>query len=158
MNMDIAAAVVTVRVRADQSLVPGKKALGKFSAERLRFLTGQTAFRYVLRIETDDVMMGFDFAARLVFVKIRVEHFAFLIKRKGIAVHSVEIILFTQHAISVFIPERPAAVLVVLEDQILQRFSIVRAFRGQVFENCHDSHRPKSKPLFASASHPPRMR
>ena len=69
--MDVAAAVVTVRVRADQSLVTGKKALGKFSAERLRFLTGQTAFRYILRIETDDVMMGFDFAARLVFVKIR---------------------------------------------------------------------------------------
>ena len=35
---------MTVRVRADQGLVPGKKALGKFSAERLRFLTGQSAF------------------------------------------------------------------------------------------------------------------
>ena len=154
--MDVAAAVVTVRVRADQSLVPGKKALGKFSAERLRFLTGQAAFRYILRIKADDVMMGFDFAARLVFVKIRVEHFAFLVKRKGIAVHSVEIIFFTQHAVSVVVPERPPAALVVLKDQILQRFSVVRAFRGQVFENCHDSHRPRSKPLFASASHPPR--
>ena len=156
--MDVAAAVVTVRVRADQSLVPGKKALGKFSAERLRFLTGQSAFRYVLRVKADDVMVGFDFAARLVFVKIRVEHFAFLVKRKGIAVHSIEIIFFTQHAVSVLVPERPAVVFVVLEDQILQRFSVVRAFRGQVFENCHDSHRPRSKPLFASASHPPRMR
>ena len=156
MNMYIAAAVVTVRVRADQSLVPGKKALGKFSAERLRFLTGQATFRYVLRVKADDVMMGFDFAACLIFVIIRVEHFTFLVKRKGIAVHSIEIIFFTQHAVSVLVPEWPAAVLVVLEDQILQRFSIVRTFRGQVFENCHDSHPPRSKSLFASASHSPR--
>ena len=26
---------------------------------------------------------------------------------------------------------------VVLEDQILQSFSVVRVLRGQVFENCH---------------------
>ena len=70
MNVHVAAALVTVRVRADQSLVPGKKALGKFSAERLRFLAGQTAFRHVLRIKADDVVMRLDFAARLVFVKI----------------------------------------------------------------------------------------
>ena len=68
MNMDVAAAVVTVCVRADQSLVPGKKALGEFSAERLCFLAGQTAFRYVLRVKADDVMMGFDFVVILVFV------------------------------------------------------------------------------------------
>ena len=111
------------------------------------FLAGQAAFCYILRVKAFDLMVGFNFAARLVFVKIRVEHFAFLFKSKGIVVHSVEIAFFTLHAVSVLVSERMFAALVVLEDQILQRFSIIRAFRGQVFENCHDSHCPRSKSL-----------
>ena len=70
------------------------------------FLAGQAVFCYILRVKAYDVMMGFYFAARLFFVIIRVEHFAFLVKRKGIAVHSIEIVFFTQYAISVLLLER----------------------------------------------------
>ena len=49
MAMQVASVVVAVRVRDDQRLMPGKKAVGKLHANRLRLFRRQAVIRPVAR-------------------------------------------------------------------------------------------------------------
>jgi len=58
--MDIAAFVMTIRVRAYQSLMAGEVLFAKFQSQLLRSIQGKSVILCVARIKTDDVMMTLD--------------------------------------------------------------------------------------------------
>ena len=66
MDMNVAAAIMTVHVRTDQSLMTWKVGFCIFQSKLLRPFPRQTIFCIVPWIKADDVMMAFDFI--LVFV------------------------------------------------------------------------------------------
>ena len=73
MAMQVASVVVAVRVRDNQRLMPGKKAVGKLHANRLRLLRRQAVIRHVARVEADDVVMRLDFPEAAVLSPLPVQ-------------------------------------------------------------------------------------
>lgn len=72
MHMDIAAAVVTVHVGADQRLMPRKVGFYIFHADGLRLFTCQSTLVFVGRIEADEVVVRLDFVVILILVVLRI--------------------------------------------------------------------------------------
>ena len=68
MHMDIAAAVVTVQVGADQRLMPRKVGFYIFHTDGLRLFTSQSTLVFVGRIEADEVVVRLDFIVILILV------------------------------------------------------------------------------------------
>lgn len=65
-------------------------------------------------------------------------------QREWITVQTVQIIFFSQYHMPFFIKNRFLRILVVLEDKIPFRFSIVRVFVCDMFNYCHENHLPFS--------------
>lgn len=87
MHMDIAAAVVTVHVGADQRLMPRKVGFYIFHADGLRLFTCQFTLVFVGRIEADEVVVRLDFIVILILVVLRIKHFALHIKKFRLTVY-----------------------------------------------------------------------
>ena len=68
MHMNIAAAVVTVHVGADQRLMPRKVGFYIFHADGLRLFTCQSTLVFVGRIKADEVVVSLDFVVILILV------------------------------------------------------------------------------------------
>ena len=90
------------------------------------------------------LMMGFYFIEVFVLVVVAVQLLTFRCKREWITVQTVQIIFFSQHHMSFFIQNRFLRILVVLEDKIPFRFSVVRVFACDMFNYCHGNHLPFS--------------
>ena len=104
MNMDVAAAIMSIRVSTDQCLMAGKMILHK--SQGLCFLASKMVFVFIARIKTDDIEMGLDFVVSVVFSILVIEHFALKIKGVGIAVYSIHVKFAAEHHAPVFIKER----------------------------------------------------
>lgn len=83
MNMDVATAIMSIRVSTDQCLMAGKMILHKFKSQDLCFLASKMVFVFIARIKTDDIVMGLDFIVSVVFSILVIEHFALKIKGVG---------------------------------------------------------------------------
>ncbi len=149
MHMDVAAPVMPVCVGADKGLMSGEILFAVFKTKLLCMLPGQSAFLPVFRVEADDVMVGFDFVIRPVFMEAGIQFFAFHIKAERVAVHPVKIIFFPELHVPVFIKDRFSGVLVVLENEISLRFPVVCILTCYVFEYRHGNPLP-SLPLHIS--------
>lgn len=68
MRMDVAAAVISIQMGADQSLMSGEIPFGIFKRKRLRPFTRKAALCMIPGIKTDNIMVSFDFIIGLVFV------------------------------------------------------------------------------------------
>lgn len=88
--MDVATAIMSIRVSTDQCLMAGKMILHKFKSQGLCFLASKMVFVFIARIKTDDIVMGLDFVVSVVFSILVIEHFALKIKGVGIAVYSID--------------------------------------------------------------------
>ena len=88
MNMDVATAIMSIRVSTDQCLMAGKMILHKFKSQGLCFLASKMVF--VLSV---------------VFSILVIEHFALKIKGVGIAVYSIHVKFAAEHHAPVFIKE-----------------------------------------------------
>ena len=73
MYMNIAAAIMTVHVRTDQSLMPRKICFCVFQPKLLCPFPRQTIFCAVPWIKADDVMVAFDFILVFVFLVLAVQ-------------------------------------------------------------------------------------
>ena len=73
MHMDIAAAVVTVHVGADQRLMPRKVGFYIFHADGLRLFTCQSTLIFIGRIKADEVVVRLDFVVILILVVLRMD-------------------------------------------------------------------------------------
>ena len=125
MYMNVAAAIVTVHVRTDQSLMPRKIRFCIFQSKFLRPFPRQAIFRAVPWIKTDDVMVAFDFILVFVLLIFAVQLLAGRIEGIGFTVQTVQIILISHDTISVLVKDRNFPKLVMLENQVLQRSAIV---------------------------------
>ena len=72
MNVNIAGAIVAVRVGADNSRVARKSSLTKLQAKGLRHFQGQTVICCISRVKADDIVMGFDITGLCVFAILSV--------------------------------------------------------------------------------------
>ena len=125
MYMNVAAAIVTVHMRTDQSLMPRKIRFCIFQSKLLRPFPRQTIFCAVPWIKADDVMVAFDFILVFVLLIFAVQLLAGRIKGIGFTVQTVQIKLIPHDAISVLVKDRSFPKLVMFENQILQRSTIV---------------------------------
>ena len=125
MYMNVAAAIMTVHVGADQSLMAGKVGLCIFQSKLLRSLSRQTIFCAVPWIKADDVMVAFDFILVFVLLIFAVQLLAGRIEGIGFTVQAVQIKLIPHDAIAVFVQNWLFPKFVMLENQIFQRSTIV---------------------------------
>ena len=122
----------------------GKVFLCKSQSELLGTFTGQSTFIPVFRVEADDIVMGFYLIEVFVLVVVAVQFQTFRCKSEWITVQTVQITFFSQYHMPFFIKNRFLCILVVLEDKIPFRFSIVRVFACDMFNYCHGNHLPFS--------------
>ena len=125
MDMNISAAIMTVHVRTDQSLMSRKVGFCIFKSKLLRPFSRQTIFCAVPWIKADDVMVAFDFILVLVLLVFAVQLLAGRIEGIGFTVQAVQIKLISHDTISVLVKGRSFPKLVMLENQILQCSTIV---------------------------------
>lgn len=125
MDMNISAAIVTVHVRTDQCLMPRKICFCVFQSKLLCPFPRQAIFCAVPWVKADDVMMAFDFILIFVLLIFAVQLLAGRIKGIGFTVQAVQIKLIPHDAISVLVKDRSFPKLVMFENQILQRSTIV---------------------------------
>ena len=125
MDMNVAAAIVPVHVRTDQSLMPRKIRFCIFQSKLLCPFSRQTIFCAVPWVKADDVMMAFDFILVFVFLVLAVQLLAGRIEGIGFTVQTGQIKLIPHDTISVLVKDRSFPKLVMFENQILQRSTIV---------------------------------
>ena len=125
MDMNVAAAIVPIHVRTDQCLMSRKVGFCVFQSKLLRPFPRQTIFCVVPWIKADDVMVAFDFILVFVLLIFAVQLLAGRIKGIGFTVQAVQIKLIPHDAISVLVKDRSFPKLVMLENQVLQRSTIV---------------------------------
>ena len=125
MDMNVAAAIVPVHVRTDQSLMPRKIRFCIFQSKLLRPFSRQTIFCAVPWIKADNVVVAFDFILVLVLLVFAVQLLASRIEGIGFTVQTVQIKLIPHNTISILVKNRSFPKLVILENQILQRSTIV---------------------------------
>ena len=118
--------------------------LCKSQSELLGTFTGQSTFLSVFRVEANDIVMGFYLIEVFVLVVVAVQFLTFRCKSEWITVQTVQITFFSQYHMPFFIKNRFSGILVVLEDKIPFRFSIVRVFACDMFNYCHGNHLPFS--------------
>lgn len=78
-------------------------------------------------------MMAFDVSTFLIFVKLCIRQFAFLIKRHGVAVDAIHIKIFSENASSQFVPDLFPGFLIMLKKQIINGIRIVRVSAFNMF-------------------------
>ena len=125
MDMNVAAAIVPVHVRTDQSLMPRKIRFCIFQSKLLRPFSRQTIFCAVPWIKADNVVVAFDFILVLVLLVFAVQLLAGRIEGIGFTVQAVQIKLIPHNTIFILVKNRSFPKLVILENQILQRSTIV---------------------------------
>ena len=121
-----------------------KVLLCKSQSKLLCSFTSQSTFLSVFWVKADNVMMRLDLIELFVLVVVVVQLLTFRCKREWITVQTVLIIFLSQYHMPFFIKNRFLRILVVLEDKIPFRFSIVRVFVCDMFNYCHENHLPFS--------------
>ena len=133
VDVNISGMVGTIHVRADQNLMTGKVLFSESKAKSLRFFSCQLIVDNVLRIEAQNVMMGFDFLPFLILVKHIIEPCAFCIKKKGVTVDPVDPVLFSENAVSVCVAQNFPVFFIMVVQQVCEDCSIVGTLTCQVF-------------------------
>lgn len=133
MHMDIAAAVVTVHVGADQRLMPRKVGFYIFHADGLRLFTCQSTLVFVGRIEADEVVVRLDFVVILILVVLRIKHFALHIKKFWLTVYALQKNISAEYPVPVCIQQGFLQNFVMLIFQIVECRAIVCTFTRDVF-------------------------
>ena len=87
--------------------------------------------RLISWIEAENIMMGFDFPSLMVFVKFLIHISAGSVKRKGLAIDSIND-KSVPHQKVTFQIANSFSVLCVLKHQIFQDFSVIGIFISQV--------------------------
>ena len=76
MHMNVTGAIVSIGVGADKCLMTGKVLGGKFQSHALCFFSRKSVFLFVLWIEAEDIVVGFDFVLFRILMKLLIRLFA----------------------------------------------------------------------------------
>ena len=125
MHMNVAAAIVPVHVRTDQCLMSRKVGFCVFQSKLLSPFSRQTTLVFISRIKTDNIVVRFDFILIFVLLVFTVQLLAGRIKGIGFTIQTVQIKLIPHDTISVLVKDQSFPKPVMLENQVLQRSTIV---------------------------------
>ena len=103
VGMDISGLIVTVSMSNHQCLISRKHLLCKFQTDCLCYWSGKSIFCNIGWIVADNVVVTFDICTFLIFVKMSICQFTFLVKRHRITVQPIHIKLFSHDASSGFV-------------------------------------------------------
>ena len=106
--------------------------------------TSQSTFLSIFWVKADDIVVRFYLIEVFILMIVTVQFLTFRYKREWITIQTIQIIFFSQYHMTFFIKNRFLRILVVLEDKIAFRFSIVRVFACDMFNYCHENHLPFS--------------
>ena len=100
-------------------------------------------------IVADNVVVTFDIFAFLIFVKMIICQFTFLVKRHRITVQAIHIKLFSQDASSGFIYNLFPGFFIMFKQKIIDSSRVICISAFNVFYDCHSYHLPVSVLLFS---------
>lgn len=136
MDMDIAGSMVSILMGTDQNLMPREMLPCKLHSHPLSLLHGQSKLP-VLWVEAQNVMMGFDLVLSLILFELLVRLVAFAGKGGRVTVDPLQYVPRPQHGVAVFVQGDLACLLIMLENQVTFRLSVVQIFAGNMLENRH---------------------
>ena len=119
MGMDISGFIVTIGMSNHQCLISRKHLLCKFQTDCLCSLAGKSIFCNIGWIVADNVVVTFDIFTFLIFVKMSICQFAFLVKRHRITVQPIHIKFFSKDASTGFIQNFFSSFLIVFKQKII---------------------------------------
>ena len=142
--MNIAAAVVTVGMGTDNSLMTGKVFLAEFLTKALRQIYGQSVVGNILGIEADDIVMTFDIFPFLIFTIAEIGSQTGNRKIFVSAVQSGNAVILSWDEPAVFVQGGLHGKLVVLKSEVGFGGIVVSIFRAYMLERCQQHHLPFS--------------
>lgn len=142
--MNIAAAVVTVGMGTDNSLMTGKVFLAEFLTKALRQIYGQSVVGNILGIEADDIVMTFDIFPFLIFTIAEIGSQTGNRKIFVSAVQSGNAVILSWDEPAVFVQGGLHGKLVVLKSEVGFGGRVVSIFRAYMLECCQQHHLPFS--------------
>ena len=119
VSMDISGFIVAIGVSNYQCLISGKHLLCKFQTDCLCFLSGKSVFCNIGWIVADNVVVTFDIFTFLIFVKMSICQFTFLVKRHRITVQPIHIKFFSKDASSRFIQNLFSSFLIMFKQKVI---------------------------------------
>ena len=129
--------VMSIRVGANDGGMTGEVVLAELQTKGLRFLHGQSAFRWIPWVEADDILVTLDVIRVVVLVVLPVCQQAGHCKRGFAAFKGVQNVRFPQLGSALFIQNFLAGKFIVLVNQIGLSGRVVRIFRGDMLQRCH---------------------
>ena len=144
--MNIAAAVVSVGMCADDCLMTGKMISAKFLAQLLCSVNGQSVVGNILGIEADDIVVTFDIFPFLIFAVAEIGTEARNRKIFITAVQRGNAVILSWDKPAIFIQGRLHGELIMLKSEVGFSGRVVSIFRAYMLERCQQHHLPFSSP------------
>ena len=119
VSMDISGFIVAIGVSNYQCLISGKHLLCKFQTDCLCSLSGKSILCHIGWIVADNVVVTFDIFTFLIFVKMSICQFTFLVKRHRITVQPIHIKFFSKDASSRFIQNLFSSFLIMFKQKVI---------------------------------------
>ena len=119
VSMDISGFIVAIGMSNHQSLISGKHLLCKIQTDCLCSFTGKSVFCNIGWIVADNVVVTFDIFTFLIFVKMSICQFTFLVKRHRITVQPIHIKFFSKDASSRFIQNLFSSFLIMFKQKVI---------------------------------------
>ena len=145
MNVNIAGAIVAVRVGADNGRMTRKVFLAELQAQGLRLFQGQAVVGRIPRVKADDIMVGLYITSLCVLAILPVRQQAGHGEGVLSTFQRIQQIIFAEFGLAVLVPNGQAGVLVVLEGEVAFRRREVRVLRACMLDGCHTVHRLLSR-------------
>ena len=144
MHVNVAAAVVPIRMCAYDCLMSGKMISAKGLTQLLCSIYVQTMINSIPWIEADDIVMAFDILSFLILVVAEIGAKTGDRKIFSIAVQCGNAIILARDKPAIFIEAGLHGKLVMLKGEIRFGGGVVSVFRADMFERCQWYHRPFS--------------
>ena len=131
---------MSIRVGANDGGMTGEVVLAELQTKGLRFLHGQSAFRWIPWVEADDILVAFNLIRVIVLVVLSVCQQTGSCKRGFATLKSIQNVRFSQHGSALFIQKLLSSERIMLVNEVRFDSGVVRVFRGDMLERCHTVH------------------
>ena len=118
----------------------GEVVLAELQTKGLRFLHGQSAFRWIPWVEADDILVAFNLIRVIVLVVLSVCQQTGSCKRGFATLKSIQNVRFSQHGSALFIQKLLSSERIMLVNEVRFDGGVVRVFRAYMLERCHTVH------------------
>ena len=139
VHVDISGLIVAVRMGANEGLMSRKILCGKFSANSLSLLHGQSVIRHVSWIKAHNIVVRFNFFPCAVLSKAPIGLHALDTEKGRLGELSLHDIVFTEKHFPFRSQDRLAGPLIEPEHQVVQDLPVISIPARNVFYCCHNA-------------------